>query len=57
MNGFTDLALGCLLVLIQLDWPQLDEILPIITTTITQRGTFHFPLLQVLQNLQFLMQF
>ncbi|XP_044728934.1 integrator complex subunit 10 [Chrysoperla carnea] len=43
---FNDLALGCLLVLIQLDWPQQEDILPIITSTITQRGTFHYPLLQ-----------
>lgn len=47
--SYNETALGILLVLIQLDWPQQSELFTPIADRIRQRGSFHYPLFQVRQ--------
>ncbi|KAF2903241.1 hypothetical protein ILUMI_02937 [Ignelater luminosus] len=45
-NSYNELAIGNVLVLLQLDWPQEEDILPSIMEQIHQRGSFSYLLFQ-----------
>ncbi|KAK4886833.1 hypothetical protein RN001_003104 [Aquatica leii] len=45
-NNYNELSIGNMLVLLQLDWPQEEDLLPLIIDQIRQRGTFSYLLFQ-----------
>ncbi|KAF5294624.1 hypothetical protein FQA39_LY02756 [Lamprigera yunnana] len=45
-NSYNELSLGNILVLLQLDWPQEEDLLPLIIEQIQQRGAFSYLLFQ-----------
>lgn len=44
---FDDLSVGNLLVLVQLDWPQEEDIVPVLMKQIQLKGSFQYYLFQV----------
>ncbi|XP_031333411.1 integrator complex subunit 10 [Photinus pyralis] len=45
-NSYNELAIGNILVLLQFDWPQEEDLLPLIIEQIRQRGSFSYLLFQ-----------
>ncbi|KAF5298601.1 hypothetical protein FQR65_LT09696 [Abscondita terminalis] len=45
-NNYNELSIGHILVLLQLDWPQEEDLLPLIIEQIRQRGAFSYLLFQ-----------
>lgn len=47
-NNYSELAIGNIFTLVQLDWPQEEDVVPPLIEHIKQHGSFHYPLFQVL---------
>lgn len=45
-HNYSELAIGHVLVLVQMDWPQEEEVVPSIMQQIHQHGSFNYILFQ-----------
>ncbi|XP_049820530.1 integrator complex subunit 10 isoform X2 [Aethina tumida] len=45
-NNYSELAIGNIFTLVQLDWPQEEDVVPPLIEHIKQHGSFHYPLFQ-----------